>query len=241
MTKYVLFFDGLRISVYSLFDVPSDTKEFIGEISEGEIVLLIYPVSSADIGATCLDRTGEILIDPQLLLAALSFFFGVIRNLPSNTIELLFGGRIYEIPDHGKESIITVNSKQCKVKSTICVEFADGVELDADLVDYEYYCSCVFCHDCELLDYDRLLRLGGMMGIGVGAPAVAVSYDGVMTIRTVGDIMFPHAIAVAAKCLLYHGVELPTGRVKAKVNGDLHDLALLGDVIELYPKIVYSY
>ena len=92
MEKYDILLDGLPVTVITAHSAPRTSRE-----GASGYTVYVYPVSDADVGATCIDKNDVELREPHLPLAALYHFFKEVRHLPDVTLDVMIGDKVYEL------------------------------------------------------------------------------------------------------------------------------------------------
>ena len=241
MRCYSFLVDGIRVLVYSPLGERLDVSSVLAGMADGEMTVVIRPDLVADFFVECFDKRGDSPRDGDLALAVLSHFFRVVRGLPSVSLEMMYRGNLHELYIGDGDDKFSVNVGKCKLLCTKTAIFADGVEILVDAVRLGYECACTSCADSDLFATERLSALREAVVMPVGTPAIAVSFDGTMKVRTCGSIPYYDAIAVGAFSLLERGTDIPGGRLTAHVNGRRYTFSLSDGVLTFYPDIKYLY
>ena len=241
MERFIFWVDGARAFIYSQFGEDDDVHRRCELLTDGELAVVIYPEREADFFVECFDKSGGEIREPYIALAVLSHFFSRVRGLPDITFDVLYRGNFCELVVSGDAVKFSVNVGKCKLLCTKTAIFSDGVEIYADLISLGSEVVSVVCTDSDLFDHARLALLPEILGMRVGAPALAVSFDGEMRIRTTRDIPYYDAVAVGAFSLLERGTDIPGGRLTAHVNGRCYTFSLSDGVLTFYPDIKYLY
>ena len=148
---------------------------------------------------------------------------------------------MYEISIGTDEHKFSVNVGKCKFICAKTVDFDDGITLSADVVDCDGACVSTVCHDSECFCVDRLARLSALSGLRRDAPAVAVSFDTGIRVRSVGGLPFYSALSVAFATLCRGGYLPPVGIFDAFVDGGGHRVSCSAGRLTFYPDIKYLY
>ena len=239
MRTFTLLFDGIPVLLYSFSSIPDDILRLADTLPMGGYAVVMYPERDVDFAVVCFDKSATELKGAHLPLSVISYLFSEIRHLPRISLDILYRGCIYELTIGGGGCIFTENIEKCKLVCTKILKFEDGIEIDADVVECDKSNVCVSVADVELFDEDRLIRLGGICGVGFSAPSLAVSYDGTVRIRSVNDIAFYDAIAIALSTLLRRGISILGGETLAYVGGAAHRFSLSRGRLTFYPNIKY--
>ena len=241
MRCYSFLVDGIRVLVYSPLGERLDVSAVLAGMADGEMTVVIRPDLVADFFVECFDREGNSPRNGDLVLAVLSYFFGVVRGLPSVCLDVVYLGKVYElyIGDDGDK--FSVNVGKCKLLCTKTAIFADGVEIFVDAVRLGYECACTTCADSDLFATERLSALREAVVMPVGTPAIAVSFDGTIKVRTCGSIPYCDAVAFGVIALQRRGVRVADGRQIATVDGRRYTFSRSGDMLTFYPDIKYLY
>ena len=239
MRAVTLLLDGLPVSVYFYCETPCDISALVGEVGCGGVAVALYPERDADFGAICLDENGVLLKETYLPLMVLSYFFGAVRGLPGVSLDIVYNGNVYEMAVMREAQKFSVNLGKCKLICAKTIKFEDDVELSVDVTE----CGCVSAsavvYDSDLFDESHLRHLGALSGIGFSAPSLAVSYDGDLKIKCIGDIPFYSAVTIAVSTLIRRGIELTCGKTVARVNGIEHRISVENGRLIFYPNIKY--
>ena len=241
MKKYDFLLDTIPISVYVLSEELKEEGQIADTLSDDGYAVMIYPTRSADFGVTCVDKNNLELREPYLPLTALSCFFKDVRRFPDITLDVLFCGKVYEVPINCEEKKFTVNVGKCKFICAKTVKFEDETEISVDVVEKDGVCISTLCHDSDLFDRGALLRLPTLLGMYSRTTALAVSNDGKIRISCVGSLPFYDAVALAYLTLKKRGVGLEDGLHTACVNGSQHTFFALSGALTFYPNIKYLY
>lgn len=241
MRKYDFSLDTIPVSVITLDAPLSDRSEVMRGIPCGGYAVMIYPVSEADLGVTCIDKNEREPGEPHIAMAALLSFFKAVRRLPDVTLDMLYRAKVYEISIGTDEHKFSVNVGKCKFICAKTVDFDDGIMLSADVVDCDGACVSTVCHDSECFCVDRLARLSALSGLRRDAPAVAVSCDTGIRVRSVGGLPFYSALSVALGTLCRGGYLPPVGIFDAFVDGVGHRVSCSAGRLTFYPDIKYLY
>ena len=241
MRKYQLSVDGDLISVYSCEDAEILREWVLGDIGEGEIAVLLYPVDDADFGALFFDENNVEPREPQLVLVALSWFFRNVRGYPRMNIDVRINGVMHELNLDYSRLKYSDNIGKCKILCTKTVKFADGIELDIEIMRRANTFATVVCHDAETFDDERLrLVLSQLSNDGVDA-AIAVSMTDRLTARCVGKFSFFDALSVSISALIAEGIKCKDGAFPCELNRRKVLLICNGGNITYHPEIKYLY
>ena len=200
---------------------------------------MIYPVSEADLGVTCIDKNEREPGEPHIAMAALLSFFKAVRRLPDVTLDILYRAKVYEISIGIDEHKFSVNVGKCKFICAKTVEFGDGVQIEADVIDDGEACICTVCADSEVFSRERLGELSRRLGMKSEVPALAVSVGEVIRVRSVGTLPFYRAMTVALSTLARHGARFLDGTYTAEVDGKAHSFYHSAGKLTFYPNIKY--
>ena len=241
MRKYQLSVDGDLISVYSCEDAEILREWVLGNIGEGEIAVLLYPVDNADFGALSFDENNVEPREPQLVLVALSCFFRNVRGYPKMRIDLRINGAMHELNLDDGRIKCSDNIGKCKILCTKTVKFADEIELDIGIIHRANTFATVVCHDAETFDEGRLrLLLSKLSDDGVDA-AIAVSMTDRLTARCVGKFSFFDALSVSIAALIAEGIKCKDGAFPCELNRRKVFLICNGVNVTHHPEIKYLY
>ena len=241
MRKYQLSVDGDLISVYSCEDAKILREWVLGDMGEGEIAVLLYPVDDADFGALSFDKNNVEPREPQLVLVALSWFFRNVRGYPKMSIDVRINGTMHELNLDNDGLKYSDNIGKCKIICTKTVKFADEIELSASIVRCANTFATVVCHDAETFDEVRLrLVLSQLSDDGVDA-AIAVSMTDKIAVRCVGKFSFPDALSVSVAALIAEGIKCKDGAFLCELNQRKVFLIYKGGNITYHPEIKYLY
>ena len=222
MKKYDLSLDGIPMSVYPMEHKPTELKTIANGLIGDGLAVALYPEDNADFGVTCIDKSNIELREPYLPLAALSCFFKSARSLPDISFEVLYRGRIYELPVQDKPRDFSVNVGKCKFMCSKTAKYPDGVEIAADVIDGGIACVTTVCRDSDLFGVERLSALSSILGMKTDTPAIAISFDGVVRLKYSGTLPFYDAVSLAVFSLVRRGRDIPPGKLTATVNGRDH-------------------
>ena len=241
MRKYQLSVDGDLISVYSCEDAKILREWVLGDMGEGEIAVLLYPVDDADFGALSFDKNNAEPRESQLVSVALSWFFRNVRGYPKMNIDVRINGAMRELNLDNGGCGCSVNVGKCKIICTKTAKFADGIELDAKIIRSENIFATVVCHDAETFDEGRLrLLLSKLSDDGVDA-GIAVSMTDKLTVRCVGEFTFSDALSVSIAALIAEGIKCKDGAFLCELNQRKVFLICNGGNISYHPEIKYLY
>lgn len=239
MKKYCFSVDGISVAVFT--DCGGISRdEILSSLNGGEIAAVLSDGRECDFSLECFDKNENEPREPAPVLAALSYLFLQVRGYPSMTMDISCGTRKYEIELGKNEAYnLSVNIGKCKILYTKTVKFNDEIEIGVNVVNSENPVAAVICEDAEVFDAERLeLILESLRHSGIGA-AIAVSYDGILRIRSSGDIPFYEAVRAAVCLLRCNGAKLPWDISCALVNARRHKFSLSQGEIIFHPEIKY--
>ena len=237
MIKYDFSLDGIPVSVVS---APLTVRRAVAEsLADDGYAVIVYPVDGADFGVACIDKNGAELREGHIPLMAISRFFKDVRHFPNITVEVLFGGVLYNVSVGAEVNKFSVNLGKCKFICAKTVEFGDGVQIEADIIDDGEACICTVCADSEVFSRDRLGELSRRLGMKSEVPALAVSVGEVIRVRSVGTLPFYRAMTVALSTLARHGARFLDGTYTAEVDGKAHSFYHSAGKLTFYPNIKY--
>ena len=241
MRKYRFSVDEETVSVYPCEDTDTLREYALGDIGEGEIAVLVFPVQDADFGALSFDKNNYRPREPQLTLAALSWFFRNVRGYPKMNIDVRINGVMHELNLDDSSFKYSDNIGKCKILCTKTVKFADEIELNIKIVRSENTFATVVCHDAETFDEGRLrLLLSKLFDDDVDA-AIAVSMTDRLTARCVGKFSFSDALSVSIAALIAEGIKCKDGAFPCELNRRKVFLICNGVNVTYHPEIKYLY
>lgn len=240
MEKYKFTVDGAAVTVYPSVASVKMRDEVRGELSDGELAVLLYPHSSVDFLVDSFDKNNREPREPYLILAALSCFFDRVRSYPSMILEIAFRSDIYELMiGKEKEYNFSVNCGKCKILYSNSIDFRDGITLLYYAVECGGITAAVVCEDSELLDDGRLLLLlERLKDVGVSS-VMALSRSLPMRMKIKGDMTFYSALQIGAFLLYYYGILTAPSYGECYTDGQLHRLSYSGRSVIIYPDIKY--
>ena len=219
MEKYQFLMDGHPVSVYPFTGASYDRTEALSELKDGELAVVLLPDGDADFLVTSFDKNNSEPREPYFVFAALSCFFKEVRGYPKMALDVKYREKMYEVALSDGKLKISVNVAKSKVLCTKTVKFADGIEIEAHAVDCGNTVVAILCYDADLFDKARLrLLLSSFLDKGARS-AAAVSFDGKIRIKTLGQPMVYEAITAGAVALSIGGVRLADGEYACLVDG----------------------
>lgn len=241
MRKYRFSVDEETVSVYPCEDTDTLREYALGDIGEGEIAVLVFPVQDADFGALSFDKNNYRPREPQLTLAALSCFFKEVRGYPRMSIDVKLDGKFYELALDEEERKCSVKVGKCKILCTKTVNFADGIDIAVRIVQGEKTLGVVACKDSDTFDDGRLrLLLSRLSSDGIEA-VLAVSMSGDVSAKSVGTISFSDAIKASALVLTAEGIMGECDSYFFRLNGQRRFLSYNDGDICYRTEIKYLY
>ena len=241
MRKYQLSVDGDLISVYSCEDAKILREWVLGDMGEGEIAVLLYPVDNADFGALSFDKNNAEPRESQLVLVALSWFFRNVHGYPKMSIDVRINGVMRELNLDNDGLKRSVNIGKCKILCTKTVKFADGIELDVKVARGINTFAAVVCHDAEMFDEGRLRLVLSQLSVDGVDAAVAVSMTDKLMVKCVGGSSFSDALSVSMTVLIAEGIKCKDGAFLCELNRRKVFLICNGGNITFRPEIKYLY
>ena len=239
MKKYDFSVDGISVSVYPSDYAQKDRVSICESLSGGEYAVLLYPDEQADCYAVCFDKNNNEPREPYICLAALFCFFDRVCAYPKMSIDVKYGGSVYELSLRSNEYKFSDNVGKCKILCTKTVKFADGVEIDAYTVGNDSPVLSLICEDSELFDKERLKLLIASSSFGEVRSAVAISFSDRLRITSLFAPLFYETITAAVSLLLAKGIKLPESENVCLLDGTLHKFAFSNGNLIFYPSVKY--
>ena len=241
MKKYDFSLDGILVSVITELDPLTEPWVTEDTTYAEDYRVFLYPVENADFGVRCVNKNNCEIREPHIPLAALSCFFKEVRHFPDVTLEILLWDKAYELRLGDDAVDFTVNVGKCKLLCTKTAKFADGIEVEANIILNEDTYAVVVCEDCESFNSDKLRRISEMIGMKRNTPIIACSFDSSVRLVTVGAIPFYNAIACVIPLLPKCHEVTDYGGLLVSVNGRSHNVFLDGANLRFSPSIKYLY
>lgn len=227
MRRYAIAVNDLLFYIFPLCDRPTELDSLVCEVTLGGFAVALYPTESADFAALCAGKNNEKMKEPDLLLAALSFFFAEVRGIPDTELEIELCGKIYTLHTVKAEWIkIPLNMLKCKL---LCSNLQENDEkYDGMICDVKgdglYRCALV--SDVEHFSFEALRRLRVSVTDGIADVALAIDVRQAVQVKST-DLSYPlQTLGAAVVTVMASGEKVRVGSYRFLLNGLSFDAVL---------------